>query len=134
MVAMKQVVLDTHALIWHLSAPKRLGKAAHRIMTQVDQGKAIAIIPAIVAVELALLREAGRRVPGPPELQALFQHHSGFRLLPIDLVQAIEFMLLGSLKDPFDRLIVASARVSLAPLLTADERITDSSLIQTIWD
>lgn len=131
---MKQIVLDTHALIWHLSAPKRLGKAAHRIMTQVDQGKTLAIVPAIVAVELALLREAGRRVPGPPELQALLQNHPSFRLLPIDLIQATEFMLLGSLRDPFDRLVVAAARVSSASLLTADERITHSSLIKIIWD
>lgn len=131
---MKQVVLDTHALIWHLSLPKRLGKAAHRMMTQVDQGKAVAIIPAIVPVELALLREAGRRVPGPPELQTLFATHSGFRLLPLDLTQAIEFMLLGSLKDPFDRLVVAAARILSAPLLTADERIAHSGLAQTIWD
>ncbi|MES2504812.1 MAG: type II toxin-antitoxin system VapC family toxin [Myxococcota bacterium] len=131
---MKQVVLDTHALIWHLTAPKRLGKAAHRAMTQVDAGKAIAIIPAIVAVELALIREAGRRVPGPPELESLVKQHPGFRIQSIDLAHAIEFMLLGSLKDPFDRLIVATARVSGIPLLTADERITNSSLIQTIWD
>lgn len=131
---MKQIVLDTHAFIWHLSVPKRLGKAAHRVMTQVDQGKAIAIIPAIVAIELALLREAGRRVPGPPELHSLFQNHPGFRLLSLDLAQATEFMLLGSLKDPFDRLVVSAARISSAPLLTADERITHSGLTQTIWD
>ncbi len=131
---MKKFVLDTHALVWHLSLPKRLGKAAHRVMTQVDQGKAMALIPAIVAVELALLRETGRRVPGPPELQALIQAHPGFQILPMDLAQATEFMLLGYLQDPFDRLVVAAARVSSVPLLTADERITHSSLVPIIWD
>ena len=131
---MKQVVLDTHALIWHLSLPKRLGKAAHRVMTQVDQGKVIAMIPGIVVVELALLREAGRRVPGPLEVQSLIQNHPGFQILPLDLVQATEFVLLGSLQDPFDRLIVAAARTLSAPLLSADERITNSSLVSIIWD
>lgn len=131
---MKQIVIDTHALIWHLTLPKRLGKAAHRLMAQVDDGKVIALIPSIVAVELALLREAGRRVPGPPELQSLIQNHPGFQILPLDLAQATEFMLLSSLRDPFDRLIVAAARVSTASLLSADERITSSGLAEIVWD
>lgn len=103
-------------------------------MTQVDQGKVIALIPSIVAVELALLREAGRRVPGAPELQSLVQNHPGFQILPLDLAQAMEFILLSSLQDPFDRLIIAAARVSSAPLLSADERMTQSGLAEIIWD
>ena len=131
---MKQVVLDTHTLIWHLALPKRLGKSAHRLMQEVDQGKTIALIPSIVAVELALLREAGRRVPGPPELQSLIANHPNFEMLNLDLAQATDFILLSSLQDPFDRLIVAAARMSSAPLLSADERISNSGLVKTIWD
>jgi PIN domain nuclease of toxin-antitoxin system len=36
--------------------------------------------------------------------------------------------------DPADRLIVASAQVHEAPLITADECIQDSGLVRCIWD
>ncbi len=131
---MKRFVLDTHTLIWHLSLPKRLGKSARRVLKQVDDGKAFALIPAIVIVELTLLRETGRRVVGPAEIQSLTSTHPMFDVLPLDLQQATEFMLLGSLEDPFDRLIVSAARVSGGTLLTADERITASGLSPVAWD
>ena len=103
-------------------------------MRQVDQGNALALIPAIAVVELTLLREGGRRVIGPAEVQSLIAIHPNFEILPLDLRQATEFMLLGALNDPFDRLVVAAARVSDATLLTADERITTSGLAAIAWD
>ena len=36
--------------------------------------------------------------------------------------------------DPADRMIVASAKVHAAPLVTADERIIDAGLVQCVWD
>ena len=35
--------------------------------------------------------------------------------------------------DPMDRIIAATARAEGIPLVTADERILESSLIETIW-
>ena len=131
---MNRIVLDTHTLVWHLSQPKRLGAGARRLLKQADQGKLVALIPAIVVVELTLLREAGRRVVGPAEVQTVLADHGSFQFLPLDLPQAVEFTLLASLLDPFDRLVVAAARASAATLLTADARITDSGLARVVWD
>ncbi len=36
--------------------------------------------------------------------------------------------------DPADRMIVASAQVHEAALITADERIRESGLVRCIWD
>lgn len=36
--------------------------------------------------------------------------------------------------DPADRLIVATASVYEAPLVTVDERIADSNLVRCVWD
>lgn len=36
-------------------------------------------------------------------------------------------------KDPADRLIASTAMVDGVPLVTADERIRSTRLIQTIW-
>lgn len=131
---MNRVVVDTHALVWHLSLPKRLGSGARRLLKQADLGKVIVMVPAIVVVELTLLREAGRRVVGPAEVQALLAQYASFELLPLDLAQATELALLGSLFDPFDRLVVAAARALDATLLTADQRISESGLARVVWD
>ena len=92
------------------------------------------LVPAIVGIELALLREAGRKTVGILQLEALVAMQPAFSILPLDLAQAKEFALLEALHDPFDRMIVAAARVAGAPLLTADMGIRDSALLEIVWD
>ena len=131
---MKSFVLDTHSLCWHLSAPKKVGRSARTWLRQMDRGKAVAIVSAATLMELALLREGQRNVLGPAELATVFDSHPGFAVQPITRAIAEEFAGLASLVDPFDRMIVATARVLDVPLLTADERITLSRLVEVVWD
>jgi PIN domain nuclease of toxin-antitoxin system len=131
---MKIAVIDTHVLIWHLSQPTKLAPAAKRFLRAVDQGNAHILIPAIVLIELTLLREAGRRVVGPAEIEALVTSHDGFTVLPMDLPQAQIFVGLGGLRDPFDRMIVAAARTGPYPMLSADNLIAASKLVDVVWD
>lgn len=131
---MKELVIDTHALVWWLAKPDRLGKQAVRALRAVDRGRMTAFVPSIVGVELSLLVEAGRIRLGVPELQAALDRSSHLRLLPHDLTQALEFSLLRSLDDPFDRMIVAAARATRRPLVTADQRIANSGLVDVLWD
>jgi PIN domain nuclease of toxin-antitoxin system len=130
----KRACVDTHALVWYLSRPKRLAGAARRLLREADLGQVSVLVPAIVAVELALLREAGRNTVGVPQLAALIAAQPAFALLPLDLPQATEFALLASIRDPFDRMIVAAARAVGAPLITADEDIHASALVEAVWD
>lgn len=131
---MKRACIDTHALVWYLSRPARLRRRALRLLRDADAGRAEIAIPAMVVVELTMLQEAGRRVPGAAQVQALVDAQPAFRVQPLDLDVATEFVLLSALRDPFDRMIVASARVADAPLITADGNISDSALVETIWD
>lgn len=131
---MNQGCIDTHVLIWYLSRPKRLARAAARLLREADAGRAEILVPAIVLIELTLLREAGRNVVGVPQIEALLAAQPAFKLLPLEMTQASEFVLLESLADPFDRLIVAAARGAGVPLITADTTIDESALVETIWD
>ncbi len=131
---MKRACIDTHALVWHLSRPKRLGRAAARILREADAGRAQILVPAIVAIEVSMLREIGRKVIGAPQIEALLAVHPSFNLAPLDMRQAMEFALLQQIDDPFDRMIVAAARALGAPLITADSEIQATALVQTIWD
>jgi PIN domain nuclease of toxin-antitoxin system len=127
-------VLDTHAFVWWVARPAKLGRSAARALRQVDAGRAQAWIPSMVAVEISLLHEAGRLQLGVADLEAVVRRSSAVRILPHDLAQALEFDLLGSLRDPFDRMIVGAARSTRRPLITADERIQASGLVDVIWD
>lgn len=131
---MRDYVLDTHAFVWWVARPKRLGRAAARVLREVDKGGARAWVPAIVGIELSLLREAGRRVVDVAELEAATRRNEALRVLPQDLAQAMEFALLGTLEDPFDRMIVAAARARTWPLVTGDARIAESGLVDVVWD
>ena len=131
---MKEYVLDTHAFVWWATNPKRLGRAALRALRHVDRGHARAWVPSMVGVELTLLREAGRRVLSVAEIEAATARNSEVRILPHDLEQAMEFSLLVALPDPFDRMIVAAARVTRRPLVTGDDRIAESGFVEVIWE
>ena len=130
---MKAYVLDTHALVWYLRG-RRVGKAASRALREIDRGRSRAWIPAIVPVEIALLRERQRSAIGVAEVEASMARNPELRVLPLDFAQSKEFALLRGVTDPFDRLIMAAARSVGCPLVTADERIAASGLVHVIWD
>jgi PIN domain nuclease of toxin-antitoxin system len=131
---LKEYVLDTHVFAWWAHSPKRLGRRARTALATVDTGEARAWIPSIVAIELTLLHEAGRRVVTVADLHAATKRNAEVRILPHDLRQSNEFALLVALDDPFDRMIVAAARAIERPLITADVQIRESGLVDVIWD
>ena len=51
-------------------------------------------------------------------------HVQGFTILPVTFAHAAETLTLPAIhRDPFDRMLVAQARVESLPLLTADPQI-----------
>ncbi len=56
-----------------------------------------------------------------------------FRILPLTIEVAKEVSFLGnSLRDPADRVSVATARVHGLRLLTSDQQIIDANLVSTV--
>jgi PIN domain nuclease of toxin-antitoxin system len=126
-------VLDTHACVYALVAPGKLGRRARRAMTAIEAGESEGWIPAVVVAEVVILRELGRIDIGLAQLKSAVEEASALRFLSLDLRQLDEFATLGALRDPFDRLIVAAARALDAKLVTRDRPIDDLGLVQTIW-
>lgn len=130
---MQRFVADTHALLWHLTEPPRLGKAARRAFASVDRGPAVCGVPAICIVEITLLHERGRLRIGPAQILEKLAGHAGYSILALDLEQAVEFGSLPGIRDPMDRLIAAAAQAIGARLISADE-VFDGLGIERIWD
>ncbi len=55
-----------------------------------------------------------------------------FRILPLTCEVAREIASLGILRDPADRAIAATARVHRLRLVTSDQRIIESNLVQVV--
>jgi PIN domain nuclease of toxin-antitoxin system len=126
-------VLDTHACIASLVAPGKLGTKARKAMKSVEAGYCVAWVPAAVIAEIVLLRELGRIGIGFLDIKTAMEHASGLRFLPLDLRQLDEFVALGAIRDAFDRLIVSASRAVQAKLVTKDEDLQETGLVQTVW-
>ena len=130
-------VTDTHALIHHVTGRKRrLGRRARTTFERVKRGADEMLIPFTVLEEIMLLSEAGKiRLPLPfRDLVISFAQADNFDLGVNDTQLLLEAASFTALSDPYDRLIVAQARVAGLPLLTGDEEIRESGLVRTVWD
>jgi PIN domain nuclease of toxin-antitoxin system len=128
------ILLDTHVLVWAVAESKRLSKAASAaiLKAQTDEGLAIADI---TLWELAMLFSRGR-------IQAYGTVDASVRLLtegvvikPItpEIASNSSQIPPGFPQDPADRLIAATARSEGLALITRDEKLRMSPLLQTIW-
>ena len=128
------IVLDMHAWVWWLTKPNKLGKKAAR---SIDKATRLGV-PAICAWEVAMKAEAGKLKFDRPydlwidEALSADSRIELLHLLPRVSIRAAE--LSWSHADPSDRMIVATAQLHDASLVTADERIRDSRLVRCLWE
>ncbi len=131
------IVLDTHAWIWWISNPEKLGTAAASAIEQAMQENGI-LISSISTWEIALLVSKGRLALSINVRDWVRKTESlpFIRFMPVDNTIALRSVdLPGAFHaDPADRIIVATALSTGLPLVTKDEKIQNCSFVQTIWD
>jgi PIN domain nuclease of toxin-antitoxin system len=115
-----RVLLDTHALVWALGEPDRLSPRARA--TIADQATVV-FVSLTSAWELAILQSLGRvRLKVP--LATLFTEGLAalrFQLLPIRLPYVVGVSALPQHhRDPFDRLLVATALTEKLTVVSSD--------------
>jgi PIN domain nuclease of toxin-antitoxin system len=130
-------VTDTHPFVHHITGRRsRLGRKALRVFDAVKRGREIMIVPFTVLEEVMLLSEIGKiRLPLPfREFVVSIRQAENFDLGVNDTDLLLEAATFTTVRDPYDRLIIAQARVAGVPLITGDEQIQESSLVRTVWD
>ena len=113
---MTRLLLDTHALIWWLEGGEQLsGPAAEAIASP---RSTVCVSPA--SLWEASIKHAKGRLATPPDL-ARWVRNEGFEELPIRLEHG---ELAGALPphhaDPFDRILIAQARIEGLTIVTRD--------------
>jgi PIN domain nuclease of toxin-antitoxin system len=130
-------VTDTHPFVHHVTGRKsRLGRRAHSIFDSIKRGRDTLIVPFTVLEEVMLLSEIGEiRLPLPfRDFVNSIQQAGNFALAANDTAVLLEAATFTTIRDPYDRMIIAQARVVGLPLITGDGEIQDSGLVRTVWD
>lgn len=119
-----KLLLDSHAFLWAVMAPEKLGKKAYAALT--TPGNEV-FVSAVTFWELSLKHYLGKLILegiSPEELPGVAEE-AGFTLLTLDPKHAAEYHWLPKLahKGPFDRMLVWQAIQSGSTLLSKDPDI-----------
>jgi PIN domain nuclease of toxin-antitoxin system len=130
------IVLDTHALVWWVSGSDRLSAPAKRAIARgVRGGQAVAATVSVLEIATAVRR--GRLELDSPlgdwlaDLCALPELR--FEPLSVEIAQLAGSFDDAAPGDPADRIIIATARVLRARLVTADESLRKSAHVEAVW-
>lgn len=128
-------VVDTHALIFHAAGGGRLGRNARAHLDATERREAVSYVPAVVIWEVSLLARAVRINLHRPVAEFFEDLFSNPAFLPVDLTPA-QVLIADELRftrDPFDALIVATARDLSVPLVTRDAAVREAAVVKVIW-
>jgi PIN domain nuclease of toxin-antitoxin system len=125
-------LLDTGVWLWSVGEPSRISRKARDVMAEV--GHAV-FLSAVTSWEVAIKAASGKlHLPEPPDLyvprRMLAQ---GLRPLAVSHEHALTvFALPAHHRDPFDRLLIAQAKVEDMTLISAD-RVFDRYPVRLLW-
>ena len=132
-------VADTHSLVWFATSQHRkIGDAARRIFVAADRndGTGQVIVPTVVLHEISCLLIANKI-----KLRSDFsvwvadlKRHRYFPIIDVTADMVLASHSFQTIADPFDRLIMGCSDLLDQPLLTGDRLITESNVIQVIWE
>jgi len=123
--------LDTHSLVWYFTGSKTLSARALAILEEVFLRKAIGVIPSIVLLEALHVSYKHKGFVFPKFLDSL--RLPNILIYPLDKEVLSEGFTLPEVLDIHDRVVVATTLVSDTKLVTKDEIITGSGVVDTVW-
>jgi len=128
---MGRYLLDTHTAMWYFNGDKALSKTAREIILKLSNQIHLSIISAwelAIKINLGKLDFTGQA--------ARFVHLSetdGFTILPIKTSHLTVLESLPMLhRDPFDRLLIATAISEQMTFISADKNVTQYD-VPLIW-
>jgi PIN domain nuclease of toxin-antitoxin system len=113
------LLLDTHTVLWALSDPSELSPRAREVIID---GRNPVLVSAASVWEIAIKRQLGKLRCPDDLLEQLAVHR--FATLPMSALHAWTAGHLEPIHhDPFDRMLVAQARIEQLTIVTRDEHI-----------
>ena len=124
-------LLDTHALLWFLFNDEQLSERARNIIIN-NKGRVFASIISLWESAIKIRINKLNFKYNPNDIMILSRKES-ITILNISVVQINETINLPLIhRDPFDRLLIAQAKVEDMTLVTCDRYIPQYP-IRTVW-
>lgn len=128
---MSELLLDTHALLWWVADDERLSQAARGAISSADS-----VVASDVSLWELTVKSSIGKIRLDPSVAEWFEHHitrSRLRGLAIARRHLAELALLPLMhRDPFDRLLIAQARIENLTLVSCDGEIGKYE-VRTLW-
>ena len=125
-------VVDAHTMVWYFMDDPRLGQNARQAFEQtITEG--IIIIPTIVLAEIMYISQKGRISMTFEETLSHIEMYENFRIAALDLDILKVAASISDDLEMHDKLIVATTLYFDAHLITKDEQITRSKVVNTVW-
>jgi PIN domain nuclease of toxin-antitoxin system len=123
-----RLLLDTHTALWFAEDSPKLTAASIRA---IEDPKNEILLSAVVPWEIAIKRALGKLETSDEYLRLLRDAGAGELPVTIPHAQAVEHLPQHH-GDPFDRLLIAQAKVENAAIVTDDSRIRKYD-VATVW-
>ncbi len=124
---------DTVTVIRFFTKKGKIGKQARKVLEKVDKGEGDLIISIITFVEILYLAEKKRIKVDFDKLGKTISKLDNYKIIDLNLNIVRNAQELSGL-ELHDRLIVSTARLHNAPILTSDKEIKAYPGIDVIWD
>jgi len=128
----QKFLFDTHAFLWLRNEPQKVSKLALQIYQNPDN---TAYLSMASLWEMQIKKQLGK-LQFELSLSEMIEEQcllNDLKLLPIEQGHIFELSNLPLFhKDPFDRLLIAQARVEKIPIITADSLFVQYP-VEVIW-
>lgn len=130
------ILLDTSTLIWWTTALEKLSKKARGIIEE-EIKSGLIFVSSISIWEIYLLVKK-EKVRFSTDIDTWLEKVEGspyMNFIPVDNKIAAKSVILQDFfnNDPADRMIVSTALIHGATLITSDKKILNYKQVQTIW-
>lgn len=126
-------LLDTHTLIWHFEADPRLPARLAESIDALENGIFISMAS---LWEMTIKQSLGKLMQNK-SLELIFQHLKliDFSILAVELPHLLQLRGLPfHHRDPFDRLLIATALAEDLILMSADQHFADYNGLKLLWE
>jgi len=124
---------DTVAIIRHFAKTGVIGKRAKQILRDADVGKNTIYVSTISIVEIMYLVERNKIPINLDEVNKQLSKSDNYQVVDL-ILDIIEVAKTIQGLELHDRLIVATGKYLAIPILTSDQTISNSNLIDVIWN
>ena len=130
------ILLDTCAIIWDALDRAQLSDKALSAMNRADESNTL-IVSEISIWEIAMLihKERIKIATTATNFVNLYLQTRNISVIPIspEIADLSVNLELGTNKDPADRIIAATSITQNAQLVTADQNLIASKIVDTLW-